>query len=272
MTVLTVVRMNSDLIDPYRAWLRANDLSQNTIGQRVRFLMTRLHLDALTMSPGDLSLWLSEFDGWTRLTYLSAVRSVTAFLVDTGRRADDPAAKLRRGASPDGRPRPLVPGDDLRALHAATGDMRALVLLGLRAGLRAHEAAKIAGEDINAERLRVLGKGAKVVYLPTHPDLWKVAQQYPREGLWFPSHRRAGAISGSTVSHRASLLLAAIGTDGSYHRFRATFATDMLRAGANIRVVQRLMRHASLATTEAYLGVAENELEDAIGLLGRRAA
>ena len=58
-----------------------------------------------------------------------------------------------------------------------------------------------------------------------------------------------------------------VGLPGSIHRFRATYGTNLLRNGENLRVVQELMRHASLATTQHYLGVSEDEKRDAIGRL-----
>ena len=57
-------------------------------------------------------------------------------------------------------------------------------------------------------------------------------------------------------------------TEGSFHRCRHTFATRLLQAGVNLRVVQTLMRHDSLSTTAAYLGVLEDERSAAVQLLG----
>jgi len=61
-----------------------------------------------------------------------------------------------------------------------------------------------------------------------------------------------------------SRLFAANGIEGSIHRCRHTYATQLLRAGVNIRVVQELMRHASLTPTQIYTAVDEDERRDAI--------
>jgi integrase len=261
--------MTDHLIPPYRRWLQEHDLSDNTIGQRASFLARIAgEIDPQTATAGDLSLWLQQFDGWSRRSYLGALRSVMTFMVDTGRRADNPANLLRANPTPDVQPNPLEPEDEARYLLVVRGADHALALLGLRAGLRAHEAAKFAGEDITKDRIRILGKGGKLDYVPTHPQLWELAQHYPRKGFWFPSYGRTGHITSKWVSARASAVLEAIGTDGSFHRLRATYGTTLLRSGVNIKVVQRLMRHSSLSSTEHYLGVAESELESAIGMLG----
>ncbi|HIO62924.1 MAG TPA: hypothetical protein EYN37_01625, partial [Dehalococcoidia bacterium] len=51
------------------------------------------------------------------------------------------------------------------------------------------------------------------------------------------------------------------------HSFRHYFATKLVEKGANIRVVQELLGHSSLNTTQVYLSVTANHLEEAIGLL-----
>lgn len=70
------------------------------------------------------------------------------------------------------------------------------------------------------------------------------------------------------MSTLTSRLFAANGIEGSIHRMRHTFATRLLRAGVNIRVVQTLMRHRSLASTMIYTAVDEDERRDAISRLG----
>ena len=57
------------------------------------------------------------------------------------------------------------------------------------------------------------------------------------------------------------------GVDLHTHSFRHYFATTLVERGANIRVVQELLGHSSLATTQVYLSVTADHLEEAIGLL-----
>lgn len=190
-------------------------------------------------------------------------------MYETSRTESDPTATLRRPATPRPNPRPLTAQQLDRVLDGASGDLRAMMLLAWLAGLRAHEVAKMRGEDINAREIRVTGKGGQTAFLPTHPDLWELAQEYPREGLWFPSPVNVGEpLHPVNVSARVRRRFRAVGIEsGSMHRLRATYGTSLLRGGANLRVVQTLMRHQSLATTEHYLGVDEDERMAAVRML-----
>jgi integrase/recombinase XerD len=101
--------------------------------------------------------------------------------------------------------------------------------------------------------------------LPTHPELWQIAQNYPRRGYWFPSEKApAGHIDPGTVTRRVTMHFRSLDIDGSSHRNRHGYGTFLLRGGANLRVVQELMRHSSLQTTALYLGVNEDEKVAAI--------
>jgi integrase len=136
-----------------------------------------------------------------------------------------------------------------------------MLMLGMLEGLRAHEVAKLHSDDVSAEGLWVRGKGGREAVLPTHPEILRLSEE--RSGYWFPG-LGSGHVQSDTVSLRISKLFASLGITGSFHRCRHYYGTSLLRAGVNLRVVQELMRHASLATTAAYLGVDENEKQAAI--------
>lgn len=217
-----------------------------------------------------LAEWLGDptFEQWTRVTYFSHLRSLCEWLHKSGRRGDDPTAEMRRPKEPKRRPRPFADEEVDAILGAASGPEIAWCHLGLYAGFRVFESAKIRGEHVTQSGLTVIGKGNKEVVLPTHPKLWEIAQAYPRHGYWFPSKRsRSGHANSSAISTRVTALCASVGIDGSTHRFRHTFGTRLLRAGVNIRVVQELMRHESLATTAGYLAVDDSERTAAVQLL-----
>lgn len=148
--------------------------------------------------------------------------------------------------------------------------MAAWLLLGSLAGLRCHEIAKVAGEDIDERSLYVLGKGGQEAVLPTHPVLWELAQSYPRRGYWFPSvQQKREFVSTSQVGNKIRVHFRACGIEGegAVHRLRYSFGTNLARSGAQMRVVQDLMRHKSLETTMRYVAVDSDERIAAMRML-----
>lgn len=250
----------------YGEWLRERGLSSNTIKARLRFYRTRGHggISYWPPSQEQLAAFLACHSGWTRLTYHTHLISLFDWLVEEGIAQENLARSIRRTPKPRPRPRPLSESELRLALAAADGRTRTFLALGYLAGLRAHEIAKIHGRDIDEQTLRVVGKGGTDCALPTHPMLWQLAQTYPRDDYWFPSPYGPHIVA-STVTACVRRLFQSVGLSGSSHRARHTYGTTLLRGGANLRVVQDLMRHQSLATTALYLGVDEDERRAAIG-------
>lgn len=272
--VLTMTNDHTIPLDEYADWMRAQDASGSTIAQRVKFAKSRLtRWGTFDLTAAEIAEWLDQYEGRSRNTYRAHLNNLYAWLMEAGYVEADPTAGLQRVPTPRPRPRPLSESELDAVLVRATGHLRAWLLLAYLAGLRAHEIAKFRGEDIDRDRITVLGKGRQLAVLPTHDDLWTLAQEYPRTGWWFPSCRSAsGHIKADTVSGRTRDLFVSLDMPGAIHRVRATYGTSLLRGGANLRVVQDLMRHRSLASTEHYLLASEDELTAAIRSLGRRAA
>lgn len=257
---------DSDVRD-FAAWLASWGASAATIEARVSMVRTGLRVWPPDPSTEDLARWLGRegLSQWSRVTYYSHIRSWFAWRVASGRAEVDPSRGMRAPRPPRDVPRPLRPEQAQEAVRAARGDTRAAVLLGLYAGLRAHEIAKLRGSDVSAEQIYVLGKGGQSAFVPTHPVLWDLAQDYPSRGWWFPAGGgRDGHVSSRTVTSRVSRLFSSLGIEGSLHRCRHSYGTELLRQGTNIRVVQELMRHQNLAVTARYLAVSEAERSAAI--------
>lgn len=254
----------------YADWMMAYGLRPRTIDQRVIFAAAR-EREWLTwdVSAALIAAWLGHFSGWTALTYYTHLTSVYRWLGETQQLEANPMSTIRRPARPRPQPRPLTPAQTIAVLDGTRGHLRAGMLLALLAGLRVSEIVKIRGEDVNEETLTVIGKGGQLAMLPTHPDLWRLAQDFPRRGYWFPSPVNAGQpIRTVGVSAKVARRFRAVGIErGSIHRLRATYGTNLARQGVNLRVVQTLMRHSSLSMTEHYLGVDEDERTAAIRLL-----
>lgn len=256
------------LITGYEGWMYARGLGRTTVGQRLTFAQSRAaEWGAWDLPPGDVARWLGGYTGWTRVTYYSHLRCLYTWLTETGRVERHPLEGVRRPPHPRPRPRPLTLVEVDRALLASSGDVEAFLLLGLRAGLRAHEIAKVRGEDVTERWITVLGKGGRVATVPTHPQVWRLALDRP-EGWWFPSSARPGEpIAAATVSRAVTALFTSLGIEGSSHRARHSYGTQLARNGTPIRVVQELLRHSSLATTAAYVGVDDDERTSAVHAL-----
>jgi integrase/recombinase XerD len=257
----------------FALWLRANGCGENTITERLSHLadFTRSHPSFPNVKPMYITAWLGRegLAPWTRATYYGHLRSYFTFALENDLLTVDPMARMRRPKVPQGAPRPLTPAQVDQVMDSATNaNLHAWLTLGLFAGLRAHEIAKIRTGDVDQLNIRVVGKGAVGADIPTHPRIWTLAMDHPGAGWWFPSRAAAGHVTSLSVSTLVSRHFKANGIEGSIHRCRHTYATELLRAGVNIRVVQELMRHKSLSSTQIYTAVDEDERVDAISRLG----
>ena len=142
-----------------------------------------------------------------------------------------------------------------------------LVETAMNTGLRRAELANLAAGHINfkARRLLVLGgKGNKDRVIPLTASLAFSLHKFcegfePNQKVFGLSYRSLG-LKISDWAKKADVPL-------HTHSFRHYFATTLVEKGANIRVVQELLGHSSLNTTQVYLSVTANHLEEAIGLL-----
>lgn len=270
------------LDDVLAAWRRygvAASHSGRTIASRagtVR-LLARDGIDPMTVTRDELVDWLGELtarDGSplsraTRATYRTHLRAWCAWLVEDGRRIDDPAARLPTARVPRGVPHPLTPAEVDQVLaacsHPSAAQTRSYVLLAAYAGLRAHEIAKVRGEDVHGSELRVVGKGGVSSTVPLSPVLQRLAGQSPASGWWFPTWSASGHVHRSTVSAAIQRAFRRAGIVAVPHALRHFYCTEVLRSsGGDLRTTQRAARHASPATTAIYTQVADETLTRAI--------
>lgn len=152
--------------------------------------------------------------------------------------------------APRGLPRPITTKQLSRLLgtrmHHRT---RVMILLASLAGLRAHEIAKIRGEDLDVEQgvLHVVGKGGVSWTLPAHPMIVEYAATMPRRGHWFTTHVGPGRgirpIRRDSVSVIIGDAMTRAGIDGGAHRLRHWYVTTIVDAGADPPPRPVLRRH-----------------------------
>lgn len=273
------------LLEVWQASMRAENMSERTVEEWPAVIRraarataastTRLEADALMY-------WLATFTApRTRASYHAALVAWHTWLRRRGHREDDPMLQLRRPKVPRGVPHPCSSIGLGRILASPLSlPVRAMILLAAYQGLRVHEIAKIRGEqvDLDGDVLRVIGKGQVDAELPLHPDVAAIARAMPRRGWWFPLPSGGDRPrSSKSVSRTIGRTMRRLEVHGTAHSLRHWYATNLLRSGADIRVVQDLMRHATLSTTEGYLEVASGagraavlRLPDVTALAGGR--
>jgi site-specific recombinase XerD len=177
--------------------------------------------------------------------------------------------------------------DEVRSLlaHVKTFHNYTYLSTVYSCGLRLHEGLHLEVSDIDSSRMMIhvhRGKGAKDRYVPLPQPTLKVLRRYwlthrhPR--LLFPALGRSGtgakqaqtpmAKSSVQGAFRRAKFDAAIGKKGvAIHTLRHSYATHLLEAGVNLRVIQRYMGHAQLETTMLYLHLTQKGQEDACQLI-----
>ncbi len=211
---------------------------------------------------------------------LSAVRSLFRFACLRGDLPANPAAGVRTPKQEKTLPRHLRPGEIERLIEAPAGKTpqdrrdRALLELLYATGLRVGELVSLDWPDIDLEArvLRVLGKGGKERMVPFGAPAaealkaWlqateelrsrRPAKDGAREEPVFLNNRgrRLGDRDVRRIIDRPS---AAAGVPAGVHphTLRHTFATHLLEEGADLRTIQELLGHSSLATTQRYTHV-----------------
>ena len=225
---------------------------------------------------------------------LSAIRQLHRFLYAEGKRKDDPAAVLegpRRGRA---LPKVLSIEEVTRLFetaHAAAKKSRergaeharvlrlVCLLEALYAtGLRVSELIALPAAAARAEggTITVRGKGGKERLLPLGQAAQKAMRNYRKllvetktgESRWlFPSFGESGHITRQHVARELKELAAAAGIDArkmSPHVLRHAFASHLLAGGADLRVVQALLGHADVSTTQIYTHLLDERLKSLV--------
>lgn len=216
---------------------------------------------------------------------IAVVRQFHRFLHDDGRRSDDPAADLEAPRVPAGLPKPLSEEQVGRLLDSVTGvdpvDRRDRAVLELlyATGMRVSELCGLSLGDLDLDDglARVFGKGAKERIVPFggpataaligwltdgRPQLLpeRTARRGDAEAVFLGRRgRRLGRQHVWAIMQERSepLGLAEI---TSPHVLRHSCATHLLDHGADLRVVQELLGHVSIATTQRYTAVSQEHV------------
>jgi integrase/recombinase XerD len=224
---------------------------------------------------------------------LSAIRQLYRFLYAEGHRADDPSAVIEGPKRNRALPKVLSIAEVDRLLAQARADLgqadqgapkrlraarlACLIEVLYATGLRVSEliALPISAAERNARMLTVRGKGNKERLVPLNEAAKKAMAEYlallssangVRDTKWlFPSFGRTGHLTRQHFARELKALAAAAGLrQVSPHVLRHAFASHLLHNGADLRVVQTLLGHADISTTQIYTHVLEERLKSLV--------
>ena len=235
--------------------------------------------------PEQLSQYFSERFRLIRATTanrrLSSMRRYYGWLLNQGRRADDPCLLLKSAKRSARFPKAPIESQVEALLNAPDAETaaglrdRAMLEMMYAAGLRVSELILLRSVDVSLSDgiVRVIGKGDKERLVPIGEEALAWLSRYLRES-------RGLLLSGQTsnalfVTERALpmtrqgfwkmikryALKAGIEMSLSPHTLRHAFATHLLNHGADLRVVQMLLGHADISTTQVYTHVANDRLK-----------
>ena len=148
---------------------------------------------------------------------------------------------------------------------------RAALSIFYGAGLRASEVCNLKVSDIDSDRMLIHvdeGKGGKDRKVMLSPDLLDLLREYWREarpeGWLFPGKPKITPISARQLgrSFNSAKHLVGISKPATLHTLRHSFATHLLEANVDVRVIQVLLGHAKLSTTARYTHVATKTIRD----------
>ena len=274
---------------------------ERDLGRYLRYLRTGGITVLQEVSRDDVAGFLEALrtgaDGARPLASSSASRTVTAvrgwhkFLLAEGTTSQDPSATVRPPQPGRRLPKALSIEEVRRLLEAAGIDDspvslrdRALLEVLYATGARISEAVGLVVDDLDADSrvLRLFGKGRKERVVPMGTYAWEALDAYLVRGrpvlaergrgvpqvflntLGRPLSRQSAWAVLQQAAERAGLAGAGVPDERriSPHTLRHSFATHLLAGGADVRVVQEMLGHASVTTTQIYTKVTVDHLRE----------
>jgi len=259
-------------LDVYLRWLNEAGISDTTAVTGA--IIGRFFADRSSMVPTPAATSIARQQ--------SSVRGLHRFLVREGIELEDPSDRLRPPKAPQKLPKALSIDQVERLLAAPSAEEplgirdRALLELMYATGARVSEAIGLDVDDLShGEVLRLRGKGSKERIVPIGSFARDAVDAYlTRVRPALAAKGRASArlflgARGAPLSRQSAWLViraaadaANITSEVSPHTLRHSFATHLLQGGADVRVVQELLGHASVATTQIYTHVSVDALRD----------
>jgi integrase/recombinase XerD len=197
--------------------------------------------------------------------------SALRFLYGTTLGQPEQIVRLPYGKRPKKLPVVLSRDEVLKVLSCVRNRKYRMLLTTMYAtGLRISEAAALSVSDIDSQRMTILvacGKGNKQRLVPLSPKLLEELRQWwqvHRDPRWlFPGADpdRPLHVAGVQRALQQAVLEARLNKPATTHTLRHTFATELMEAGVNLLVIQKILGHGSLSTTAIYTHVRRDHLQ-----------
>ncbi|HJU80445.1 MAG TPA: tyrosine recombinase [Acidimicrobiia bacterium] len=263
------------------------DAYRRDLAHFVRFLSTE-GIDAFsTVDRSLLRRYLTVLDkhGYARRSIARKSSAIRAFFDDAVRRhlvAQNPAAGLTRPRLPERLPRALPQRQVSSLLDSLPGvspkDLRDRAILELlySTGIRVSELAALTVDSLGTDLLTVSGKGGRMRSIPVGRPAQEAIARWLEEGRRKLAGPEAGnwlfvGERGRHLDERGVRRVVRNRAATFPHALRHSFATHLLEGGADLRVVQELLGHRDLATTQLYTAVSAQYLKSTYDLSHPRA-
>lgn len=260
-------------INNWATALKVADRSPQTIETRTEHLrrfarQTGAGGPAL-VSRNRLIDWASTQE-WARETRRSIYTSIRAFYTwahETDRVSENISDALPKVKASEPAPRPAP--ENVYRVSLANADARVRLILRLagEAGLRRGEIAQISKDDLTRDlmgySLRVHGKGGKVRTVPLTEPLARMLIDYLGRRYWLFPSPAGGHLTPRHVGKLASKVMPDIWT---LHTLRHRFATVTYDGTRDLIVIQQLLGHSSVATTQRYIATPQDRLRQAVAI------
>jgi len=247
------------------------------LDQRDSDLLQASRADVLTFLASQASSPAS-----TTARRLSALRQFYEYQIREGKRDDDPCARVDGPRL--GRPLPvsLTEGEVIKLLNAPDTTLalgmrdRTMLEVLYATGVRVSELVALRRSEVNLRQgvVRIVGKGNKERLVPLGEEAQEWLERFigdardvilkgKKTDALFPT-QRGSAMTRQAFWHaiKRYALQVDIHTPLSPHTLRHAFATHLLNHGADLRIVQMLLGHSSISTTQIYTHVARQRLQD----------
>jgi integrase/recombinase XerD len=272
-----------ELVEDFLQYLKLErGLSTNTLAayrsDLTEFASTVRRKEPAAVTPRDITAYVASLSEAGRkpatvARKLSSAKRFFVYLVDSGHLPESPLAGVSAPRIARYHPGYLSPAEVSQLIEAASADPRlgrrnrAILELLYGSGLRASELLGLRQGDIEfaAGFIRVTGKGNKQRLAPLGGYAARALEAYlaeRREPEEHPTDRVFLGRSGRPLSRvalwkliRRAALRAGLAKSVSPHTLRHSFATHMLEGGADLRIVQEMLGHADISTTQIYTSV-----------------